>query len=79
MAYKNKKDGTIISEFYIEPSIKALMGVASMADGRFICGKGADGKIYPICWAHEANEENADEKNQQLIKRIITDDYEEVK
>lgn len=78
MAYKNKKNNIVITEFYVEPSIKALMGVSSMADGRFICGKGADGQIYPICWAHESNEENADAKNKALIESIIEKDYEEI-
>ena len=78
MSYKNRKNGLVITEFYVEPSIKRIMGVASMADGRFICGKGADGNIYPICWAYEANEENANEKNEELIQKIIADDYEEI-
>lgn len=75
MAYKNKKNGIVISEFYIIPSIKALMGVSSMADGRFICGKGVDGQVYPICWAYESNEPEADKKNESLIQKIIADDY----
>lgn len=79
MTYKHKKSGTIINEFYIEPSIKKLMGVASMPDGRFVCGKGVDGRIYPVCWAYEKNEENADEKNAALIKKVIADEYEEIK
>lgn len=78
MTYKHKKYGMVITEFYVEPSIKRIMGVASMPDGRFICGKGADGQIYPVCWAHEANEENADEKNKALIQKIIAENYEEI-
>ena len=71
MRYQHKKTGKSFDLFITIPSIKKLMGVESMADGKFVCGKDITTKtLYPICYAYDNHNENV-----EMIKRIIKDDY----
>lgn len=72
MRYQHKKTGKSFDLFITIPSIKKLMGVESMADGKFICGKDLTTKtIFPICYAYDEHD-----KNVEMIKRIIAEDYD---